>query len=208
METKIKVNEEALKAWFEPEWERQLYLLENAVPIIREYKYCRKGRYFIPDDKYSVLESKIAEINVLLSRYSGLRVEVPIEIKPQSLKNELLEKLNSLNMDQIEEAAYDEVSMEILMEGHFRSLAKPMPFTMLSYAITNHFWHFCGAPGSYVSWSNPVRDYGNMCMDLDKMKNAIYTHLVRKLTLWAARGSLPDVFGNEIKVPKQFCIEE
>lgn len=208
METKIKVNEEALKAWFEPEWERQLYLLENAVPIIREYQFCRKGRYFIPEDKYSVLESKIAEINVLLSHYSDLRVEVPIEIKPQSLKKELLEKLNSLNMDQIEEAAYDEVSVKILMEGHLKTHVNPTPFSMLSYVITNHFWNFCGASGSYVSWCNPIRDNGYMGKDLDKMKQAIYTHLIRKLMLWIARGSLLDAFGNEIQAPKQFCIEE
>lgn len=208
METKIKVNEEALKAWFEPEWKRQMYLAENAVPIFREYQFCRKGRTLIPDDTFSIVKSKITEINVLLSRYSDLKLEIPIEIQPQSLKDELLRKLNLLNMDEIEEAAYDEVSMKIIMEGVFSMYAKPMPFTMLAYAITNHFWRFCGASGSYVKWSNPIRDYGNMCRDFDKMKQAIYTHLVRKMTIWIARGSLPDVFGNEIPVPRQFCIEE
>lgn len=208
METKIKVNEEALKVWFEPEWERQVYLAEHAVNIIRQCKFYRKVADIIPNDAYSALQGKVMEANALLAHYSKARVSMPICVISQSDDLKFSEKLNELNMDEIEKAAYDEDSMKILMPGNFGSLAKPMPFTMLSYAITNHFWRFCGAPGSYVSWSNPVRDYGNMCMDLDKMKNAIYTHLVRTLTLWAARGSLPDVFGNEIKVPKQFCIEE
>lgn len=203
-----KVNEEALKAWFEPEWTRQVYLAEHAVRIIRQCKFNRKVADIIPDDEYSALQRKVMEANALLAHYSEARIVMPLTVISQSDDLKFSEKLNELNMDEIEKAAYDEDSMKILMGGYFGTLAKPTPFTMLSYAITNHFWSFCGASGSYVPWSNPVRDYGNMCMDLDKMKNAIYTHLVRKLTLWAARGSLPDVFGNEIKVPKKFCIEE
>lgn len=61
----------------------------------------------------------------------------------------------------------------------------------------------------YPYWSNPIRDYGNMCDDFGKMKKAIYTHLVRKMQFWIERGKYVDpVFGNEISAPKQFCIEE
>lgn len=204
-----KVNEEALKAWFEPEWERQLYLAEHAVRTIREYKFYRKVMNEVPDDVFSDLKSKIEEINVMLSHYSYAKIDMPVGVISQSQKENLLEKLAALNMDEIEKAAYDEDSMEILMEGHFRRLAKPTLFTMLSYVITNHFWKLFGAFGMYPNWSNPIRDYGNMCDDLSKMKEAIYTHLVHIMLIWISRGKYVDpVFGNEISAPKQFCTEE
>ena len=53
----VKVNEEALKAWFEPEWDRQLYLAEHAVRIIREYKFYRKVMNEVPDDVFSDLNA-------------------------------------------------------------------------------------------------------------------------------------------------------
>lgn len=209
METKIKVNEKALKAWFEPEWERQVYLVEHAVRIIRQNKFNRKISDIIPDDVYSALQRKVMEANALLAHYSEARVVMPLTVISQSDDLKFSEKLNELNMDEIEKAAYDEDSMKILMHGNFGSLAKPTPFTMLSYAITNHFWNFFGAFEMYQYWANPIRDYGNMCMDLDKMKKAIYTHLVRKMQFWIERGKYVDpVFGNEISAPKQFCIEE
>lgn len=209
METKIKVNEEALKAWFEPEWERQVYLAEHAVNIIRQCKFYRKVADIIPNDAYSALQGKVMEANALLAHYSKARVSMPICVISQSDDLKFSEKLNELNMDEIEKAAYDEDSMKILMEGHFGSLAKPTPFTMLSYAITNHFWNFFGAFGMYPYWSNPIRDYGNMCNDFGKMKEAIYTHLVCKMQFWIERGKYVDPeFGNEISAPKQFCIEE
>lgn len=204
-----KVNEEALKAWFEPEWTRQVYLAEHAVITIREYKFYRKVMNEVPDDVFSDLKSKIEEINVMLSHYSDAKIDMPVGVISQSQKENLSEKLAALNMDEIEKAAYDEDSMKILMEGHFGTLAKPTPFTMLSYAITNHFWSFFGAFGMYQEWANPIRDYGNTCNDLSKMKEAIYTHLVRKMQFWIERGKYVDpVFGNEISAPKQFCTEE
>lgn len=204
-----KVNEEALKAWFEPEWTRQVYLAEHAVRIIRQCKFNRKVADIIPDDEYSALQRKVMEANALLAHYSEARIVMPICVISKSDDLKFSEKLNELNMDEIEKAAYDEDSMKILMEGHFRSLAKPTPFTMLSYAITNHFWNFFGAFGMYQEWANPIRDYGNMCDDLSKMKKAIYTHLVRKMQFWIERGKYVDpVFGNEISPPKQFCTEE
>ena len=205
----VKVNEEALKAWFEPEWDRQLYLAEHAVRIIREYKFYRKVMNEVPDDVFSDLKSKIEEVNVMLSHYSDAKIDMPVGVISQSQKENLSEKLAALNMDEIEKAAYDEDSMKILMGGHFGTIAKPTPFTMLSYAITNHFWYFFGAFGMYPYWANPIRDYGNMCNDLSKMKEAIYTHLVRKMQFWIELGKYVDpVFGNEISAPKQFCMEE
>ena len=163
----------------------------------------------VPDDVFSDLKSKIEEINVMLSHYSDAKIDMPVGVISQSQKEKLSKELDALNMDEIEKAAYDEDSMKILMGGHFRSLAKPTPFTMLSYAITNHFWNFFGAFGMYQEWANPIRDYGNMCDDLSKMKKAIYTHLVRKMQFWIERGKYVDpVFGNEISAPKQFCMEE
>ena len=205
----VKVNEEALKAWFDPEWERQLYLAEHAVRTIRAYKFYRKVMSEVPDDVFSDLKSKIEEVNVMLSHYSDARIDMPVGVISQSQKENLLEKLAALNMDEIEKAAYDENSMKILMEGHFRSLAEPTPFTMLSYVITNHFWKLFGAFEMYPNWSNPIIDYGNMCNNLSKIKKAIYTHLVRTMQFWIVRGKYVDpVFGNEISAPKQFCIEE
>ena len=205
----VKVNEEALKAWFEPEWDRQLYLAEHAVRTIREYKFYRKVMNEVPDDVFSDLKSKIEEVNVMLSHYSDAKIDMPVGVISQSQKENLSEKLAALNMDEIEKAAYDEDSMKILMGGHFGTIAKPTPFTMLSYAITNHFWYFFGAFGMYPYWANPIRDYGNMCNDLSKMKEAIYTHLVRKMQFWIELGKYVDpVFGNEISAPKQFCMEE
>lgn len=205
----MKVNEAALKAWFEPEWTRQVYLAEHAVNIIRQRKFNRKVADIIPDDAYSALQGKVMEANALLAHYSEARVGMPLTVISQSDDLKFSEKLNELNMDEIEKAAYDEDSMKILMGCHFRSLAKPTPFTMLSYAITNHFWNLFGAFGMYQEWANPIRDYGNSCNDFGKMKEAIYTHLVRKMQFWIDYGKYVDpVFGNEITAPKQFCIEE
>ena len=198
----VTVNEDALSAWYEKEWERQIRLAEEGVLAFNVIRGA-KVHSVVPDEVSQIVRQKIGEINNLLSVYGNLTVSFPEIVTMEALNS--ASKIVS-GMDDWEKAAYDRDSMAIIMGEMFGRLAKPTPFTMLSFAITNHMWQKFGAKSTYQKWANPIRDYGNMCSDLDKIKGAIYRHLLVMLTL-RYRGT--DPFTNEpITPPAEFYTVE
>ena len=198
----VIVNEDALKAWYETEWARQIRLAEVGVmafDVIRSAKI----HGTVPDVVFRTVKQKIEEVNALLLDYTDVIVDFPEMVSPDALENA---RSVAADMDLLERAAYDKASIEYIMRVQFTALAKPTPFAMLSFAITNHMWRKFGGKSIYQKWANPVRDYGNMCKDLEKIKGAIYRHLLTMLTL-RYRGTDPFT-GEPITPPAEFYIVE
>ena len=198
----MKVNETALKAWYKTEWARQVYLAEFGVMAFDTIRTARINGV-MPDGEWEKARAKIRELNALITPWIKTGIEYPRIVTKTAFDNatELIS-----GMDDWEKAAYDREGMGIIMGECFSVLAKPTPFTMLSYSITNHFWRKFGAKSSYQKWANPVRDYGNMCDDLEKIRAAIYRHLVVMLDL--RRGTTDPFTGEAITPPAEFFNEE
>lgn len=195
------INEEALSAWYEAEWDRQSENLNVAVKAFDVLAVSKK--YGVVDTSdYEKITDLISQLNGKLSLYTRTVVKMPDEI----ISIEQLRKAHEIfeSLDEIERAGYNRVSMAILLsEGGYIRVSS---LSMLSFVVTNHLYQKFGASVLYPRWLNPVADLGWNCGDMDRIKTAIYRHCRFMLSIRYCHMTDP-ITGNKIQPPEEFYLE-